>query len=190
MTACTSRYTPDQAINAVWHHYIQLGGLPALSMDGRKLYHIDGNGCAITVLATPAMREMLALTDHHVSPACELSNQNINIAEIIDAPDWCRGRVLEFLQSIQSAHDAAGDEYRLNLLGGEPRGLCHDIFCTRLARELANVCREFDLTKLAQDLKLRDRPVRRDIPAKQIIDNAPRFDVQESEAPSELVGAL
>lgn len=186
---CNHRYSPEQAINAVYSHYVERGGLPAIDQEGRKLYLINGNGCGVTVLATPQMREMLALTDHHVSPACKLADQNINIAEIIDAPGWCPGTVTQFLQGIQEAHDKAADHFLATMKFEGDGGKAHDIFCGELTNALANVAREFDLPKLALDLKLRQRPKRAQMGEKAFA-NAPRFVAKKSAAPREYARAL
>lgn len=157
---CNQTYTPTDAINAVFNHYVNNGGMPAVDDENRKLYLLDGIGCAVTVLATPEMRRMLALTNHHSSPACVLHDQNINLVEIIDAPDWCAGTIRRFMQEIQNAHDTAADEYANAIKAGKNQGLAHDLFCSGLTRELSNVCNSFDLTDLGRDLRLRDRPKR------------------------------
>ena len=187
---CDKTYTPTDAVEALFSHYVMQGGFPAVDETGRKLYHMGGHGCAVQVLASPAMRKMLALTDHHVSPACSLSSGEIDLVEIIDAPGWCAGTISNFVQSIQDSHDAAADDFRASIDAGSSDGLAHDIFCGRLVRELANVCNEFELSGLARDLKLRARPKRHDSTPEDLRRAAPKFtDSGELVRGEELVSA-
>tara|TARA_B100001778_G_scaffold330827_2_gene334044 strand:- start:9865 stop:10407 length:543 start_codon:yes stop_codon:yes gene_type:complete len=168
------RYTPKDAINAIFHHFVTLGGLPAVGSDGTKFYFEKGAGCAVTVLATPEMRKMLAQTNHHLSPASSM-DERIPLWDLISAAGWDRFRIMQFVQSLQDAHDAAADEYVASIRNGDNQGRAHDIFCGRLTRELSNISRSFDMHDLARDLKLRDRPQRYSQPDEAIESAAPQF---------------
>lgn len=172
------KYSPTNAVHAIFKHYVILGGLPAIGKNGGKMYVEDQNGCAVTVLATPEMRKMLALTDHKSSPACKLSNIDIDIDSLISRPrNWHKKGllVIDFIQSLQNAHDTAADYYQSSINNGMNQGMAHDIFCARLVNELFNVCNGFKMTNLALDIKMRDRPHRYSQTDEQLISSAPKF---------------
>lgn len=123
------KYSKQEIFNRVWEHYLVNGGGAGWNADkNRCVYHTkEGNSCAIGVFDEG---KKLSGVDMSVS------RLRLSLLELLFGEMICGD--VDFLTSIQHAHDTAARHANLN---GEPKG-----FASRLQDNMLAVATQYNLT--------------------------------------------
>lgn len=141
---CNAR-TPSAAILAVASAFIIEGMVPAIDSNGDLLYKTgnNGSGCAAYLIASPEMQKIMANYTHQQANVCDLSNKEVYVSDMINAPTWNQAKRERFVLGLQDAHDKAAVAFKTLIEAGIEEAEAKSLFNFILHAELENLATEY-----------------------------------------------
>ncbi len=135
---CNAR-TPSAAILAVASAFIVGGMAPAIDSNGTLLYKTAHGGCAAYLVASPEMQKIMANYTHQQANVCDLSDKEVRLSDMINAPTWGNAQRERFVQGLQNAHDKAAVAFKTLIEAGIGEVEAKSLFNFILHAELENL---------------------------------------------------